>query len=65
MESNEMEKTHPIRTLSAPSGVTRIGGANVYAAKLATAIPQPNPEISIPSQNEQAKKVTNIRQEPL
>jgi len=28
--------THPISTLNAPSGVTRIGGAKVYAAKLAT-----------------------------
>ena len=27
---------YPISTLSAPSGVTNIGGANVYAAKLAT-----------------------------
>lgn len=27
---------YPIRTLSAPSGVTRIAGANAYAAKLAT-----------------------------
>jgi hypothetical protein len=30
--------THPMRTLSAPSGVTSTGGANVYAAKLATVI---------------------------
>ena len=30
--------THPTSTLSAPSGVTSIGGANVYAAKLATAM---------------------------
>jgi len=29
-------RAHPISTLSAPSGVTNIGGANVYAAKLAT-----------------------------
>ena len=29
---------HPISTLSAPSGVTNIGGANVYAAKLATRV---------------------------
>lgn len=29
-------RTHPMMTLNAPSGVTRIGGANVYAAKLAT-----------------------------
>ena len=29
---------HPISTLSAPSGVTNIGGANVYAAKLATGV---------------------------
>jgi hypothetical protein len=28
-----------MRTLRAPSGVTRTGGANVYAAKLATIIP--------------------------
>jgi hypothetical protein len=28
--------THPMRTLNAPSGVTNIGGANEYAAKLAT-----------------------------
>lgn len=27
---------YPIRTLSAPNGVTRIAGANAYAAKLAT-----------------------------
>ena len=27
---------YPMSTLSAPSGVTNIGGANVYAAKLAT-----------------------------
>lgn len=26
---------HPIRTLNAPSGVTRIAGAKAYAAKLA------------------------------
>lgn len=30
--------THPISTLKAPSGVTRMGGANVYAIKLATAL---------------------------
>lgn len=35
--------THPINTLSAPRGVTRMGGANVYAAKLATI-----PTISVP-----------------
>lgn len=29
---------HPISTLRAPSGVTNIGGANVYAAKLATGV---------------------------
>ena len=29
---------YPISTLSAPSGVTNIGGANVYAAKLATRV---------------------------
>jgi hypothetical protein len=29
--------TYPMMTLSAPRGVTRIGGAKVYAAKLATA----------------------------
>ena len=29
---------YPISTLSAPNGVTNIGGANVYAAKLATGI---------------------------
>lgn len=28
--------TDPMRTLRAPSGVTRIGGAKAYAAKLAT-----------------------------
>ena len=28
--------TYPIRTLSAPSGVTNIAGANAYAAKLNT-----------------------------
>ena len=28
--------TDPIKTLRAPSGVTRIGGAKAYAAKLAT-----------------------------
>lgn len=28
--------TDPMSTLRAPSGVTRIGGANAYAAKLAT-----------------------------
>jgi hypothetical protein len=28
--------TAPIRTLRAPRGVTRIAGANAYAAKLAT-----------------------------
>lgn len=27
---------HPMRTLNAPNGVTRIGGAKAYAAKLAT-----------------------------
>lgn len=27
--------THPINTLSAPSGVTNIAGANAYAAKFA------------------------------
>lgn len=30
--------TYPISTLSAPNGVTNIGGANVYAAKLATEV---------------------------
>ena len=29
-------KAYPMSTLSAPSGVTNIGGANVYAAKFAT-----------------------------
>lgn len=29
-------RAHPIRTLSAPSGVTRMGGANKYAEKFAT-----------------------------
>lgn len=28
--------TYPMRTLKAPSGVTRMAGANAYAAKLAT-----------------------------
>lgn len=28
-------RTAPIKTLSAPSGVTRIAGANAYAAKFA------------------------------
>jgi hypothetical protein len=28
--------TDPIKTLRAPSGVTKIGGAKAYAAKLAT-----------------------------
>lgn len=36
-QSNEgYEKAYPMSTLRAPSGVTNIGGANVYAAKLAT-----------------------------
>jgi hypothetical protein len=30
------EETYPIITLIAPSGVTKIAGAKVYAAKLAT-----------------------------
>lgn len=30
------QKTHPMITLSAPRGVTSIGGAKVYAAKFAT-----------------------------
>jgi hypothetical protein len=30
------DSTDPMRTLKAPNGVTNIGGANVYAAKLAT-----------------------------
>ena len=34
MQFNQI--AYPIRTLSAPSGVTRIAGAKAYAAKLAT-----------------------------
>lgn len=33
-------RTYPINTLRAPNGVTNIGGAKVYAAKLATAVRQ-------------------------
>jgi len=32
-----VDPTHPMMTLNDPSGVTSMGGANVYAAKLATA----------------------------
>lgn len=36
VEWEQRSQTHPTRTDSAPSGVTRAGGAKVYAAKLAT-----------------------------
>ena len=43
MECFEFD-TNPISTLSAPNGVTSIGGANVYAAKLATGITVNGPD---------------------
>jgi hypothetical protein len=39
-------RTAPIRTLRAPSGVTRIAGANAYAAKLKTS---PRPSVIMPA----------------
>jgi hypothetical protein len=39
-------RTAPIRTLKAPSGVTRMAGANAYAAKLKTS---PKPRVMMPA----------------
>ena len=41
--------TYPMMTLIAPNGVTRMAGANVYAAKLATIQISASPSLRIRS----------------
>lgn len=46
IQAPQLDPTHPIITLNAPSGVTKIAGANVYAAKFATS---PRTMVAIPA----------------